>query len=150
MKSQSIRIERSLRSLKFMEVVFVWIFLGELGTNLFPTVDAFANSHFVSTLLSIYSVAFSALIVVYALVAPRRVDLKDRQKVDQHKDLLNKILNVAVISIILIFCSLVFYLPDLTEYFMIGFVILEMAGFPWIFLSMVEILIRLRQIYYIE
>lgn len=74
MKSQSIRIERSLRSLKFMEVVFVWIFLGELGTNLFPTVDAFANSHFVSTLLSIYSVAFSALIVVYALVAPRRVD----------------------------------------------------------------------------
>ena len=132
-----------------MELFFPGLFLLEFVENLSATMYAFTNSHLVGTLLSIYGVAFGSLMVVYALVAPRAEKMKGHQKTEQLKGMLDKVLNTAFAAFFLIFVNLAFYLPDVAKMYLIGFAAIEIIGFPWMFGSMIEILLRLKEIFYL-
>ena len=148
-ENQTERIDDSIK-LTRLELIFMPIFLVIFYNEPSSTVYEFTSSNLSSALFTLYGIFIGSIFVVYALVAPKTESPMNSIKLSQLRRLLDKLLNTAIIIFALIFINIVFFLPVHNYLYLEIFALVEIEGILYITISMHEIILRLKQIFYLS
>lgn len=145
--SPRMRIEPAKRNLNIIGSSFTVYFVYLFYSTSSQVMIEYTTTNLGGNLLTLYSVVFGSLLVIFTLFVHRIEGIKDTRIRKESKDAANDILNLATLTLVLVLLNVTYSLTTYQPFYPYLFVLSQLIALPWLFTSIIRIFIQLREIF---